>query len=76
MDRIKRLANVCFKRFEKKMSSGFENAAMIYLSQNLAHKCVSIQVWLLISGQVADIADMWRDPEIGAYMINFQDKRL
>jgi len=32
---------------------------MVCLSQNLAHKCISIQVWLLISGQVTGIAHMW-----------------
>ena len=59
----------------KKMPGGFENAAVVHLSQHLEHKCVSIQVVLLISGQVTGIARMWRDAGIEAYTINFQEKR-
>ncbi len=61
------------------MSGGLENAALVHLSQNLVHKCVYIRVWLLISGRVTGIADMWRNPGIGMYIHNLifriQDKR-
>lgn len=49
---------------------------MAHLSQHLAHKCVSIQVGLLISGQVIGIADMWCDCGIEVYTINFQEKKI
>ncbi len=52
------------------MSGRFENRAKVHLSQNLTYKCVSIQVWGLISGQVTGISDMWHNPGIGIYIHN------
>lgn len=59
-----------FQAVLKKISGGYEHAAMVYLSQKPAHKCIPIQVRLLISWQVTGIAGMWRDPGIWIYIRN------
>lgn len=40
---------------------------VVGLSQNLAHKCIPIQVWLLISGQGTGIAHVCGYLAIGVY---------